>query len=152
MWYTEKAIKLGKENAVKRILILLAILSLALLGLSSCKSQPLRVPTCEELVAAYEAEGYHTWHHVEDGDASGWRCCVKVWGEDENDYAFFHFFDSAEAARAYDGERDYNLLIYAFSVIFGDWSWLHTKTCGNIEYEYVNAELIGPFEALTGTA
>lgn len=120
---------------------------LALCLLTACRSQKASAPTCEALMEAYQAAGYHVFHD-EAGDFGG-ECCVKVWMDDENDYAFFYFFASDEAAEAYAKEREYNIFIYLFSVIYGDPAWLHTETYGNIEYEYENADLLGPFQNLT---
>ncbi len=131
---------------MEKITSVLALLLLVCMVLSGCQSKPERVPTCEELIAAYEAAGYHTFH-VEETETD-WNCYVKVWDEDEYDYAYFHFFDSPETAQACDAEAEWNAVLYLFSVIYGDPSWLYTETCGNIEYEYCNKALIEPFKDL----
>ncbi len=132
---------------MKKITGILAVMLLVCSLFSGCQSKPEVAPTCDELIAAYKAAGYHTFHVEEDGEMD-WNCYVKVWDEDEYDYVYFHFFDSPEAAQAYDAEREYNVLIYLFSVIYGDPSWLYTETYGNIEYEYCSKKLMEPFEEL----
>ncbi len=118
--------------------------------LSACRREDVTAPTCEELIRAYEAAGYHVFHsdNVYKEDGTDWECYVKVWLDDESEYAFFYFFETAEAAEARDAEREYHILIYLFSVIYGDPSWLYTETYGNIEYEYDDPKLIEPFKVL----
>ncbi len=126
------------------------MISVLAVGLVSCQGKPKTEPTCEELVRAYEDAGFTFFHSEDTDDVYDWDCYVKVWDGDENDYAFFYFFDSPEKAQARDKEREYNLLLYLFSVIYGDPSWLYTETLGSIEYEYSNSDLIKPFEELAG--
>ena len=63
-------------------------------------------------------------------------------------YIFFYFFDTHEQANAYAKTREYNVLIWLFSAIYGDPSWLTTKVYNQIEIEYDQAYLYEPFEKL----
>ncbi len=130
---------------MKRLFAVLLVVSMLTLGAcgSARKTTP---PTCQVLIAAYEEAGYHVFH-CETGDYD-WDCYVQIWKDDEYDAVYFHFFSTEEEAKAYDDEREYNILIYLFSVIYGDPQWLYTETCGNIEYEYTNEDLLEPFEKL----
>ncbi len=130
---------------MKRLIALLLALSL-FFCLAACAPKQVTPPTCEELIAAYKEAGYHVFH-VEDCDAPR-NCYVKIWQDDEYDYIYFEFFETAKDAEDHAAERQYNVVIYLFSVIFGDPHWLYTETCGNIEYEYSNKDLLKPFEDL----
>ncbi len=131
---------------MKRITLALTCLPFLLASFASCAPKNEVAPTCKELIDAYEDAGFHVFH-CEEVNAPK-TCYVKVWADDEYDYAFFYFFDSAEDAEAWDDEREYNVLIYLFSVIYGDPHWLFTETYGNIEYEYCNDDLMQPFYRL----
>ncbi len=130
---------------IKRIIALFVIVCL-LITMFSCESKVENAPSCEELIAAYENGGYHTFHS--ENVEHPMTCSVKVWLDDEYDYAFFHFFGTAEDAKNYNAEREYNILLYLFSVIYGDPSWLYTETYGNVEYEYEDKETLKPFKNL----
>ncbi len=136
---------------MKRIVALIMVVSMSVVAFSACGNKDVTAPTCDELITAYNEAGYHTFHddNHNGGDGYDWNCYVKVWADDENDYAFFYFYDTYEEAKARDDEREYNVLIYMFSAIYGNAQWLKTKTYGNIEYEYVNSDLIKPFKEMT---
>ncbi len=102
-----------------------------------------KVITCEDVIAVYKEAGYEVFH--KDTDGYGWECYVCIDDSQSNDYIYFHFFESHEAAVEYSEERQYNVLIWLFSVIYGDPSWLTTKVYNQIEYEYDNAKLEKPF-------
>ena len=53
---------------------------------------------------------------------------------------------SNEEADNYADERDWNILLYFFSELFGDSLWLKTKSYNNIAIEYDQSELYKPFE------
>ncbi len=133
---------------MKKIVSLILVISVLLICLSSCVNAEVMPLTCEELIAAYEEAGYHTFHSEPADDGYEWNCYLKVWLDDEYDYAFFYFFDTEEVAEARAAERKYNILIYLFTVIYGDPTWLYTETYGCIEYEYSNSALIRPFQNL----
>ncbi len=135
---------------MKRIISVLVIISAILISVSSCSGKKVNAPTCEELIAAYEDAGYNVFHSDNEykDDGNDYNCYVKIWLEDEYDYVFYYFFDTSEAAEKMDSEREYNVLVYMFSVIYGDPSWLHTETYGSIEYEYENKDLLKPFNEL----
>lgn len=116
--------------------------------LASCKSGETKDITPEEVISAYEEAGYEVWSQEEDDyPIEGERYTVKATHEN-GDYIFFHFFDSVENAEAYAEEREYNILLWLFSAIYGDPSWLSTETHGNIEIEYDNKDLYEPFGEL----
>ncbi len=134
----------------KMIALILAAFAF-MLGLASCKKQEAVAITCDELIAAYKEAGYHV-SHVENeykDDELDDVCYVKVWLEDEHEYdeyVYFNFYESAEVAE--ELEREYNVFIYLFSIIYGDPTWVWTDTYGNIGYEYEDGEMIKPFKKL----
>ncbi len=136
---------------MKKIISLLLLISISIIGLSSCKKEKISAPTCDEVIEAYEKAGYHVSHFKNEfkDDSFDDICYVKVWLDDEYENVYFYFYESAEAAETFDREREYHVLIFLFTVIYGDPTWVWTKTYGNIEYEYEDPRMIKPFKELT---
>ncbi len=135
---------------MKKTALLLLLVFILLVCLSSCRAEEVSAPSCDEVIAAYKDAGYHVSHYPNQSkdESTDEVCYVKVWLDDEYDSAYFNFYESAEVAEAIDAEREYNVVIYLFSVIYGDPSWLWTETYGNIQYEYEDPEMIKPFREL----
>ncbi len=135
---------------MRKIIACFLLISLLAGGLSSCGGNEKAAPSCEEVVAAYEEAGYKTFHVENEykDDEYDDVCYVQVWLEDQYESAYFYFFDSEEAAVAMDEQREFHILIYLFTIIYGDPTWVWTKTYGNIEYEYEDPKDIKPFKEL----
>lgn len=138
-------IKSEKKSALWSLMLVISIL---FASLASCSKGEIKEITPEDVVAAYENAGYEVWQSEEDDDSiEGERYTIRATHEN-GDYIFFHFFDSEENAEAYADTRWYNVLIWLFSVIYGEPSWLTTDTYGNIEIEYDDKTLYEPFKEL----
>ncbi len=133
---------------MKRIvLFILAFLCLFFAGCNTTRKTDKTI-TCEDVIAVYKQAGYEVFHKdtaTQDGEEV---CYVKASDTATQDYIFFYFFETHEEAVAYSKDRQYNVLIWLFSVIYGDPSWLTTKVYNNIEIEYDNAALYKPFKEL----
>ena len=103
---------------------------------------------CGDVIAAYEQAGYEVFHKEATAEDGEWVCYVKASNTATQEYIFFHFFETHEEAVAYSKEREYNVLIWLLSVLYGDPSWLTTKVYNNIEIEYDNSSLYEPFKEL----
>lgn len=131
-----------------RFISLILLASIIAASFISCSKKEIKEITPEEVISAYEEAGYEVWDSEEDDDpVLGERHTVKATHEN-GDYIFFHFFDSAENAEQYADTREYNVLIWLFSAIYGEPHWLNTETYGNIEIEYDNKDLYKPFKEL----
>ena len=104
--------------------------------------------TCDDVIAAYEDAGYEIFHKEATEQDEGEVCYVKATDIETDEYIFFYFFETHEEAVAYGETRQYNVLIWLFSVIYGDPSWQTTKVYNNIEIEYDKAYLYEPFQEL----
>ncbi len=128
----------------KRIMCILLCLSIVC-AFSGCSGEQREV-SCEEVTAAYEAAGYEVFHkHPAEGYA--YSCYIEVENE-ADERIFFHFFDTEQEAQSYANERQYNALIWVFSVIYGDPTWVHTTSYKNIEIEYADKSLYEIFDKL----
>lgn len=104
--------------------------------------------TCDDIIEVYKEAGYEIFHKETTDQDYDWNCYVKCTAPDSDDYIFFYIFDTNEEAVNYADGRDWNILLYFFSELFGDPSWLKTKSYNNIAIEYDQKELYKPFESL----
>ena len=104
--------------------------------------------TCDDIIEVYKEAGYEIFHKETTDQDYDWNCYVKCTAPDSDDYIFFYIFDTNEEAVNYADGRDCNILLYFFSELFGDPSWLKTKSYNNIAIEYDQKELYKPFESL----
>ena len=132
-------------------LILILSLAFSIISLASCDSQNItsdKEITCVDIIKVYEEAGYEIFHEETTDQDYDWNCYVKCTAPDSDDYIFFYIFDTNEEAVNYADEREWNILLYFFSELFGDSSWLKTKSYNNIAIEYDQNELYVPFESL----
>lgn len=132
---------------MKRIFCLFLLASLVLSVFSGCSGGIGRRVTCDEVIAAYEEAGYDVSHRDYPEKDYGYLCEVTI-EEEDGDSIRFHFFETEEEAEAEAEQRQWNALLWGFSVIYGDPTWLETKTHYNIEIEYDDDALIEPFRKL----
>ena len=104
--------------------------------------------SCEDVINVYQNAGFEVFHKPTTAEKLEWECYVKVTDPVTQDYIFFYFFETHEQAVSYSDHRQYNLLIWLFSIIFGDSRWLTTEVYNNIEIEYDNYDLYKPFKDL----
>ena len=139
-----------KIKPMKKFILLIVTIFLAI-TLSSCDNNNMvsdKEITCEDIINIYEEAGYEIFHKETTDQDYNWNCYVKCTVPDSDDYIFFYIFDTNEEADNYADERDWNILLYFFSELFGDSSWLKTKSYNNIAIEYDQSELYKPFESL----
>ena len=132
---------------MKRFLSLFILLTMALSMFAGCKGKEEREISCEEVIAAYEAAGYEVWHRDYPEKEYGYVCTVRI-EEEDGDSIEFHFYETNEEAQAEAEERRWNGLLWMFSVIYGDPTWLKTECYRNIEIEYDDDDLYEPFKEL----
>ena len=133
----------------KRICIVLALI-MFLSCLTGCQANEVTQLTCDQIIAAYEKAGYEIFHKDTAAEEYAWACYVKAEDKESGEYIFFHFFDSEDAAKAYADTQQWNVVLWLYSLISSQPTWITVKTYGNIEYEYSNSALIGPFQELLG--
>ena len=136
------------KKTIRKVASVLVAL-LLLLATTSCAAKQDKEITCEDVIRAYEEAGYEVFHKETPTSDDAWNCYLTVQkAGDESEHpktVNFHFFDTAEEAEAYAEERRYNVLIWFFSVIYGDPMWITTKAYRNIEIEYEKREDYKPF-------
>ncbi|MBO5778559.1 MAG: hypothetical protein J6R82_03225 [Clostridia bacterium] len=135
---------------MKRWITLLLCATLVLFYTSCGNKQEPLAPSYDEIVAAYEAEGYEVWcKEITDGS---YGIVYQIQASDsDGDYINFYFFDTVEDAKEYEETVQFNGLVWIFTVIYGDPTWGTVQRYGTvvIEYEYQNRYLYKPFQELT---
>ena len=130
----------------KRILGLLVVVATVLSCCSGCRQEKREI-RCEEVIAAYEQAGYEVWHRDYPDREYGYLCEVTI-EEEDGDSIRFHFYETSEEAEAEAEQRQWNGLLWMFSVIYGEPTWLETEIYCNIEIEYDDDALYKPFKKL----
>ena len=131
---------------MKQIVCFFLFTALLLVVFTGCadKSRPV---TCDEVIAAYEQAGYEVWHRDYPDREYGYLCEVAI-EEEDGDSIRFHFYETSEEAEAEAEQRQWNGLLWMFSVIYGEPTWLETESYRNIEIEYDDDALYKPFKKL----
>ena len=138
---------------MKKILSIILLLSLCFSFTACGKSEPKEI-TCEEIIAAYKEAGYSVLYHGHEDDVVyndiGQYCAFEIRDPDnEDNYMYVHRYFSEEDAKASCEERKFNVILWLFFGIFGEWRWLHVRCYGNIECETFDYKMLKPLENLT---
>ena len=121
---------------------------LLFLSLISCTQQEKDdTITAEAIIAAYEEADCEVWHEkVEESD---FGIVYQIGATDSDGEAiYFYICDTVDNAKAYEETVEYNLLIWAYSLISGDPTWVNVERCGTIVIQYEQSKLYKPFEKL----
>lgn len=132
---------------MKKILATILLLAMALSLCAACQEQQNREITCAEVISAYEEAGYQVFHWDYPEKEYGYICSVRI-EEEDGDSIEFHFHETDGEAEVEAEERQWNMLLWLFSAIYGEATWLNTETYRNIEIEYDDKNLYEPFKEL----
>ncbi len=130
---------------MRKSIIAIILCVCTVLAVTGC-AQAQRAVTCEEVVAAYKDAGYEVFHN--HSPQFGDMLCYVTASGDNGAAIYIEFYKTAEEAESRASQRQYNALIWLFSVIYGDPTWVHTTTYRNIELEYTDKALYEPFAKL----
>ena len=118
-----------------------------LLNIAGCSDEEREI-TCDQVIAAYEEAGYEIFHKEAADGEQDYVCYVRATDPQSGEYIFFHFFYSTEAAESYADEQEWNPVLWLYSLVSAEPTWLTTKTYNTIEIEYDNGDLYKPFQTL----
>lgn len=119
------------------------------LSLISCSPKETKEISCQDVINCYEELGYDVFHREDTLLEDDYECYIRVASSDREEYIFFHFYNSEDAAKNAEKENEYSIITYFLSVIFGDPTWVHVISYKNIMIEYENKDLYKPFLELT---
>ena len=132
---------------MKRLILLLLIVICCLFCGCDTVEQTEKTITCDDVLSVYQAAGFEIFHS-ETPNVENAVCSVKATDPQTQEYVYFHFFDTHEHAKAYAETRQFNVLIWLFTVVYGKPAWQTTKVYNHIEIEYDQADLYQLFERL----
>jgi len=136
---------------MKKIISIILLLSLCFSFTACVKSKPKEI-SCEEIIAAYEDAGYNVFHNHDDPvyyDLNQY-CDLKVTDPDdpENNYLYITRYFTEEDAKAASKEERFNIILWLFFGVFGEWRWLHTGCYGDLTYSTFDPKMIKPLKEL----
>ena len=103
--------------------------------------------TAEAIISAYEDAGCEVWH--EEVGESDWGVVYQIRATDSDGEAiYFYICDTVDNAKAYEETSEYNLLIWAYSLLCGDPMWVNVQRYGTIVIQYEQSKLYKPFQEL----
>ncbi len=135
---------------MKRFIAVLIIIC-TVFGFSGCTTSEKVELTCDEIAQAYTDAGFYVKHYHEESE-DGSYCHINIQDAEElledTDVIYFTFFESEDEAKAFTKDNKWNLILYIFGVMFGEFRWLKSKTYGDISYQYWGKQMIKPFNDL----
>jgi len=66
----------------------------------------------------------------------------------ERDYIYITRYFTSEDAKAMEKERRFNVILWLFFGVFGEWRWLKNDAYGDIYYETFDSKMIKPLKEL----
>ena len=137
---------------MKKSVALCILLCLAL-SFAGCDSQKTREVSCEEIIAAYKDAGYAIEYHNHD-DPIYYElkesCHMEIYDPEdpERDYIYITRYFTSEDAEAMEKERRFNVVLWLFFGVFGEWRWLQNGSYGEIYYETFDYKMVEPLKNL----
>ena len=132
---------------MKKYIAVLLVFSL-IIAMVSCGSRD--DITCEDIIEAYEAEGYYV-SHSEHRDDTPYVCTISARidkNDPESDCIYFTLYSTEEEAIEAANENEYNVAIWMIALPFGEARWLKSKCYGKFAYTYYNSDTVKPFREL----
>lgn len=124
----------------------LAITWISLL-LCSCVSKP-KYETMDYtfLVNAYKESDFE--YKLFDYSSTEYDYSYKYYFivSDEDNSAYFYVFDNVESAKEYKKDNEWNLILWFYSFVSGDLTWINCDRYENIVVTYEKGSLIKPFK------
>lgn len=136
---------------MKKIISILLLLSLCF-SFAACEKSEAKEISCEEIIAAYKDAGYNVSHFHDDPvyyDLNQ-SCHITVTDPEdaENNYLYITRYFTEDDAKAAGKELEFNVVLWLFFGIFGEWRWLHTGCYGDLTYETFDKKMIEPLKEL----
>lgn len=133
---------------MKRILSILLICAAVFSSVTACGAKQDKDVTCEDVIAAYEEAGYGVTHLEYPDKDYGYLCNVIIRDSNGESSISFKFFETDAEAQAEADASQWNVILWLYSAAMFQPTWLHTEHYRNIEIEYDDTDLYGPFRDL----
>lgn len=140
-------------KTMRRTLFLLILaFSCLLLLFTACGEKQAPALSPEDVVGAYKAQGYAVTQLDPAGDSSGdspklpyGHYLIASKGEES---IYFYFFATEEEAEDFKEEKEWNLLLWFYSLLYNDPTWVHVKRYGCLVATYEEKTLTDPLLTL----
>ncbi len=131
---------------MKKALMILLALTMAL-SLFGCGEKEIKNLSPDQVAAVYQAKGYQVERCDYPDKDYGYCYYLRIRSGKEEIH--FKFYDTVQEAQAEEEERTWHPVLYLFTAVLGQPTWLHTTTYGSIEIEYTDKALYKIFRELT---
>ncbi len=137
---------------IKRTVAIILLLAMAL-SVSACSVRDGREVSCEEIIAAYREAGYVLCYHNHDDPVYyelNEACHMELEdpGDPEKNYIYITRYFTEEDAEEMEKERRFNVILWLFFGVFGEWRWLKSGVYGDVYYESFDYKIISPLKEL----
>ena len=133
----------------KRISILL-LLSLCF-SFTACgnSAEPKKI-SCEEIIKSYKDAGYFVDYHSHSEDSAEYYCYIIIYEKEDStsNLVEITFYNTVEGAKEAAESKRYNIALWMFSAMHGEFRWLHTGCYGDIVYSTFDYKMLKPLKAL----
>jgi hypothetical protein len=111
-----------------------------------CAPKSGREITPQDIITAYENAGCEVRVSDDrDNPEIGYYAIQATKGKE---FIYIYIYDSAEKAEAATKAQKWHIVLWIFTLPFGEYRWLKSKTYQNIHYEYFNREMAKPLKEL----
>lgn len=135
---------------MKKIISIILLLSFAL-SITACgnNADPKEI-SCEKIIKAYEDAGYFVSYHSHSDDSAEYYCYIIIFENEDStsDLVEITLYNTVEGAKKAAENRKYNIAIWMFSAMYGEFRWLYTGYYGEITYSSFDRKMTKPLKDL----
>ena len=135
---------------IKKIISIILLLSFAL-SLTACgnNAEPKEI-SCEDIIKAYEDEGYFISYHSHSEDSEEYYCYIIIYENEDStsDLVEITLYNTAEGAKEAAENKRYNIAIWMVAAMYGEFRWLRTGCYGDMVYSTFNYKMLKPIKEL----
>ena len=135
---------------MKKIISIVLLLSFALCITACGNSTEPKEISCEDIIKAYQDAGYFISYHSHSEDPEEYYCYIIIYENEDStsDLMEITFYNTIEGAKEAAENRRYNIAIWMFSAMYGEFRWLRTGCYGDMTYGTFDRKMIKPLREL----
>ena len=135
-------------NKIKLTLPLLLSIS-PLIGCNSSINKEYKDISHQNIVNIYNENNYVSFVSFKEEGVEEYNTFISCTSSSDDDkYIYFYIFDTKEEASKYSNNHKWNGLLFFFSTMFGNPTWITNTTYNNIAIEYSSNDAYTPFKDL----
>ena len=135
---------------MKKIISIILLLSFCFSFTACGNSTEVKEISCEDIIKAYEDAGCFVSYHSHSEDLEEHYCYIIIYENEDStsDLMEITFHNTAEGAKEAAENRRYNIAIWMFSAMYGEFRWLRTGCYGDMTYSTFNYKMLKPLREL----